>query len=118
MTLYLQIILFVTSSLFTVYVMMMVKRKKLQLSYSILWILTGVSFVLLSIFPQVLDLVANVLQIQTPVNALFLIIIFFLLLIIFTLTLVLSKLKIQVTNLSQSLGLLKEELNKGESISK
>ncbi|MGL4742234.1 MAG: DUF2304 domain-containing protein [Sarcina sp.] len=118
MTLYLQIILFITSFLFTLYVMTMVKRKKLQLSYSILWILTGISFILLSIFPKALDLIATVLQIQTPVNALFLIIIFFLLLIIFTLTIVLSKLKMQVTNLSQSLGLLKEELNKGESISK
>lgn len=102
------------SSLFTLYTLIMVKRNKLQLSYSILWLLTGVSFIVLSLCPNLLEKISNVLQIETPVNALFLIIIFFLILIIFTLTIVISKLKIQITNVSQSLGLLEEAMNKGD----
>lgn len=109
----LQFIMFVASSLFTFYILLMVKRTKLQLSYSILWLATGVSFIILSLFPTFLEYVAKILQIETPVNALFLIIIFFLILIIFTLTIVISKLKMQLTSVSQAVGLLQEEVHKG-----
>ncbi|MGL5068783.1 MAG: DUF2304 domain-containing protein [Sarcina sp.] len=111
---YLQIIMLVASSLFTLYILLMVKKNKLQLSYSILWLATGISFVILSVFPNLLEYISGVLQIETPMNALFLIIIFFLILIIFTLTIVISKLKTQITNVSQALGLLEEEIYKGD----
>lgn len=113
MSSYLQTIMLIASSLFTLYTLIMVKKNKLQLSYSILWLVTGISFIILSAFPTLLNKISSILQIETPVNALFLIIIFFLILIIFTLTVVISKLKIQITNISQALGLFEEEFHKG-----
>lgn len=114
----LQIIMLCSSILFTIFIFTMVKKTKLQLSYSILWLFTGISFIFLSLFPSILENTSKLFQIKEPVNALFLFMIFFLITIIFTLTIVISKLKTQITSVSQELGLLKEEIRNTHKLKK
>ena len=61
---------------------------------------------------------SELLRIYNPVNTLFLGIIFILLLILFTQTVAISKLKDQVTCISQELGILKKKVedNKNDEI--
>ena len=90
----------------------MVKNKKLELRYTLTWILTSFCFIILSLFPDILRAISDLLHIIEPVNTLFLLIIFFLLVISFTITLVVSKNANRVKTLTQELALIKSELEK------
>jgi hypothetical protein len=103
----LQVILVIASSMFFVFILNMVRSRRLELKYALTWILTSFSFIILSIFPQVLKFISYVLHIKEPVNTLFLSIMFFLLLIVFTLTIALSRNANRVKTLSQEIGILK-----------
>ncbi len=110
----LQIIMIVSSSLFFLFIFNMVRVKRLELKYALTWILTSFSLILLSVFPQLLKFISNILHIKEPVNALFLSIIFFLLLIVFTLTMSLSRNANRVKTLTQEIGILKASIEKLE----
>ncbi|MFR5266284.1 DUF2304 domain-containing protein [Clostridium sp.] len=107
-----QAILLISSLLFTFYVTKMIRKEKLQLNYSIIWLFLGISFILLSLFPQILYSISNLLNIKEPVNALFLIIVFFLILILFSFTVIISKMKKQILSLSQEVGILEEKFQR------
>lgn len=103
----LQLLLILGSIWFFLFIVSMIKKKKLELKYALTWILTSLLFIILSLFPGILYFISSLLHIKEPVNALFLLIIFFLLIIIFTLTLALSKSSNRVAALTQEVGLLK-----------
>ncbi len=108
----LQTILTVSSVLFFLFIFYMVRVKKLELKYALTWVLTSFSFILLSLFPGILDALSALLHIKEPVNTLFISILFFLLLIAFTLTLALSRNANRVKTLAQELAILKLSLEK------
>lgn len=110
----LKIYLIVASVLFFVFIVNMVRTKKLKLKYALTWLLTGLSFVIMAVFPETLFFLARILHIELPVNALFLCVIFLILLIVFGLTVAVSRQATRIKNLIQELGLLKEELKSGD----
>lgn len=110
----LQIYLIIASVLFFLFIVNMVRTKKLELKYAMTWLLTSTSFVFISVFPKSMFFVARLLHIETPVNALFLIVIFLLLLLVFALTVAVSRQAIRIKTLVQEIGLLKEEIKSQE----
>lgn len=108
----LRIILIIGSLGFFIFIMNMVRTKKLELKYALTWILTSLSFVLLSFFPEILYFIAAVMHIELPVNALYLCVIFLLLMIVFTLTVAVSRQALRIKTLVQEIGLLKETLER------
>lgn len=106
----LQIVLGIITVLFFLYILLMIKNKKLELKYSLVWLCSSFLLIIFSVYPILVKHISNVLHIKEPVNALFLIAIFFLLLISFTLTIALSRNSNRVKTLSQELGILKNEL--------
>ncbi len=107
---FLNTVLIIGSVCFFLFIVNMVRTKKLELKYALTWLLTSVSFVVMSIFPDALYFVAEVLQIELPVNALFLCVIFLLLLMVFALTVAVSRQASRIKKLVQEIGLLKGEL--------
>ena len=79
MPLTLRILLLVSSLLSFVFVIRSLKKAKVQLYDTTFWIILSALFVILSIFPQIAIGLAELIGIQSPVNMVFLIIIFFLL---------------------------------------
>lgn len=108
----LHIILIMSSIFFLFYIFIMVRNRKLDLKYTLVWILMGTSFIMLSVFPNILKVFSNLLDIKEPVNTLFLSVIFFMLLIIFTLTIALSRNANKVKTLTQEIGILKLEMKR------
>ena len=106
--------LIIASVLFFLFIVNMLRTRKLELKYALIWVMTSSSFVVMAVFPGTLFFVARVLHIELPVNALFLCVIFLLLLIVFTLTVAVSRQATRIKNLIQELGLLKEELKSGD----
>lgn len=92
----------------------MIKKSKLSLKYSLLWIFFGIFFIAISIYPKFVKLTSELLRIYSPVNTLFLGIIFMLLLVLFTQTVAISQLKDQITCVSQELGILKKKVEDNE----
>lgn len=108
----LNIILIIASVCFFIFIVNMVRTKKLELKYALTWLLTSFSFVVMAVFPQTIYFVARILHIELPVNALFLCVIFLLLLMVFALTVAVSRQAIRIKKLIQEIGLLREEIRK------
>ncbi|MUG47202.1 DUF2304 domain-containing protein [Paenibacillus woosongensis] len=83
---------------------------KLELKYALIWMFTIIASLILAVFPSILNFISMLLYIKEPVNALFLVGIVFILIIIYSLTSALSKASNNIKDLSQELGLVKEEL--------
>ncbi len=79
MPLTLRILLFVSSVLSFIFVVRSLKKARVQLYDTTFWIFLATLFVILSIFPQLAIGLAQLIGIQSPINLVFLIIIFFLL---------------------------------------
>ena len=112
----LQIIMIAASLLFMGFVVVMIRNRKIELKYTLAWLLAGVSFLAMSLFPGLLVFISSLLNIVEPVNTLFLSIIFFMLLIIFTLTVALSRNANRVKTLTQEIGIIKMELERLNSL--
>lgn len=115
---FLQFTFIITSFLFFMFIIRMIKNSTLNLQYSLVWIALSSSFILLSIFPGILNWLSHLLHIKEPVNSLFLIINFFVLLNLFTLTISLSKYIIKLKNLTQELGMTNLKLRELKELKK
>ncbi len=112
----LQLVLFITSIMGLLGIINMILRYKLELKYALLWIVLGFSIVIISIFPKLVAMITNILDIETPVNSLFLVAIVIILIILFHLTVALSSSHTKIKELSQELGIYKNELKELKKI--
>lgn len=100
------------SLLLFLFILRLVKRKKLKEEYSLLWLGFSFSFIALSIFKPLLDMVAYTLGILYAPAALLLILIISVFFILIQFSIVISKLAEGNKNLIQEVGILKAELKK------
>ena len=92
-------------------VLELVRRRKLREDYSLLWLLTAISLIVLSASRPLLDSVAALLGIVTyPPAALFLVAIVFTLFILLHFSTVLSRLTRENKEIAQQIALLRWEL--------
>lgn len=108
----LQLMLIIATVLFSVTIINMIRNKKLELKYSLIWLGASLGLLLISIVPGAIGIISNIIHIETPVNTLYLFIIFLLILIIFSLTMAASRNYSRVRTLIQEVGILKLELKK------
>lgn len=91
-------------------VLELVRRRRLQERYSLLWLLTGLVIVLLAAWPDALDMLARLTGIATPVNALFATAAGFIVVVLLHFSTVISRLSEENTRLAQHVGLLYERV--------
>lgn len=106
----LQVIMISCSLMFLLYIIFMIRSKRIELKYSLIWMLTALSLILLSIFPFILELFSGILNIIEPVNTLFLVVVFLIILIAFSLTIAISRSSLRIKAIAQELGILKLEM--------
>lgn len=88
----------------------LLKKKSLNLKYTLLWLLSGLIMLLLAVFPQLLNGFATLLGIYEPTNALFAVIFFCIIIILMSITAIVSKLNDKSKRLIQSLALLERRV--------
>lgn len=115
MPLQLQITLIVVSVLAILYVVHKIRHSKMNISDSIFWIVFAVLMILIAIFPAIVFFFANLLDIQSPNNFLFLLIIAVLLLKIFLMSLKVSQLQDKLSELVQKTAIFNFEQDKKDS---
>jgi len=88
----------------------LIRRRYLQERYSLIWIVTGTFFLLLSIRTDILYRISHFLGFYIPSNALFFFGILFLILIVLGLSVITSRLSVKNKILAQEIVLLKKRV--------
>lgn len=116
----LQTILIVGIVLILLFILNMIRKRKLELKYSIVWLIVLSLLLVAACMPERLHQVASYLGIYSPVNMIFFLGFVFLLVIIYVLTVTVSRLSARIRRLAQIVAMLNsymgEEINIEEVI--
>jgi hypothetical protein len=93
-----------------VFVVELVRRRKLREEYSLLWLGTALALLVLASSRPLLDAIAGTIGIFYPPSALFLVAIVFMLLILLHFSTVLTRLTQENKDIAQQMALLRQEL--------
>lgn len=88
----------------------MIRRRKLELKYALSWMTAIILMLIVDIFPPILSVISYCFGIATPVNTLFLLGFIFSLALLFTLTVIVSRLSDKVRQLSQAAAMNEKEI--------
>ena len=99
---------------FLVVIFELIRRRRLQERYALLWLLTGAVLLLFSVWRDALRLVSEQVGIAYPPSALFVIASFFILVVLLHYSTVLSELSERNVSLAQQLAILEERLRRAE----
>ena len=88
------------------FVLELVRRRKLAEGYSLLWLLTSIVLLILSLWRELLDVLAGLVGIFYPPAALFVVGFGFVLLILLQFSVVVSRLSAENRGLSQKLAIM------------
>lgn len=99
---------------FFIIVLSMLKRRRLALKYTLLWLLTGVVMLIFVVFPELLQLLAGFIGAQTLMNTLYLLIIGFILVLLMMLTSIVSKQTERIAFLAQANAILEKRVRELE----
>ncbi len=89
----------------------MVRRRQVAENYALLWLLTAVAFIILSLWRELLDVLASLMGIFYPPAALFVIGFGFFLLILLQFSVIITHLSRKNKELAQQVGILNWKLN-------
>lgn len=106
----LRIILMVLIVLMGVAAVRMIHRKRLNLSYSLIWLGMAILLIVAVVFPETVYGLARVVGVDLPINMLFTGFAFFALLMMFYLTGIVSRDNEKIRTLTQQLGLMEKRL--------
>ncbi len=114
MTKTLQLMMFLAVILYFILLFYFLKKKTLNIKYTLLWIFSGFLMLLLTVFPKILAWFASIVGIYSPANALFAVISFCVICILMSLTAIVSKLNEKVKKLVQAIALLEKRVREME----
>ncbi|HEY8939624.1 MAG TPA: DUF2304 domain-containing protein [Cellvibrio sp.] len=113
-----QVFSIIGSTSLIIFILKLIKRKKLKEEYSLLWLGCAITFFLVSLFKPLLELFAQTLGIIYAPAALLLMLIIGAFFILIQFSVVISKLSESNKNLTQEIGILKAEIKNLEQKSK
>lgn len=96
----------------------LIKKKSLNLKYTLLWIFSGLIMLIILIFPNIMISITKFLGIVDTTNGLFALIIFFILIILMSITGIVSKMKEKNKQLVQQCALLEKRVRELENSKK
>jgi len=98
-----------------IYILFLVKNKRIKEEYSLLWLFFSAIFIMFSIWRSILEEFAAMVGIAYPPAALFLILLFAVFLILIEFSVIISKLSERNKSLAQEIGLLRMEVERLKS---
>jgi len=104
-----QILAIIGSLFLVVFVLELIRRRRLKEEFSVLWLGMGFIFLVIALFRKLLDKFSYFVGIAYPPAALFLLLIMGLTVILIHFSVAISELKESNKRLAQELGLLKKE---------
>ena len=114
MSLRLQILIIAIVVLGLLYIMNLIRKNKLDLKYSLSWLIVGVFVFVLALMPKTIDTISGFLGIADPMNMVFFLGFIFILIIVLALTVALSIASNSVKRLNQKIGMLDKRIRELE----
>lgn len=114
MSLTLQIAMVVAVLLYFGLLIYLLKKRRLNLKYALVWIMSGIIMLLLALFPGILTRAATLMGVHEPTNVLFAVLFFCVIIILVSLTAIVSGLNEKNKRLVQSLALLEKRVRELE----
>lgn len=111
----LNVVLIIITLIYIFLILKSIRKKKLQISFSVFWLITGIILIIALLIPNLVENIAKMLGFEVPANMVFCLTIFVSFYLIFNLTVALSKENKKNTMLVQEVSILKkrvEELEK------
>ena len=119
MSVALRICLVALSIISLFYIIRKIRYSKMQIEYTLFWIVLSIIMILMAVFPQIVYWIAYMLGIMSPANMVYLFIIGILLVKVFMMTIEMSNLESQVQALIQEVGISgKEQWEEYQELSK
>ncbi|MBC34703.1 MAG: hypothetical protein CL663_01480 [Bacteroidetes bacterium] len=113
-----QYIAIVGSALLLLFILYLIRQKRLKEEYSLLWLFFGVLFLAIALWKDLLNHIAEWIGIAYPPAALFLVLLMALFVIMIEFSVIISRHSRWIRKMGQEIGLMKteiEELKKKES---
>ena len=114
MPLPLRALLIVGSLLFFLVLLYLLKRKKLNVQYSIIWLTFGAVMLLFALVPAVVAFIGNIFKFEMPANLVFTILFVFVLLLLLSLSIISTGFADRIKRLTQSQALLEARVRQLE----
>lgn len=96
------------------YIIRLVRKRKMELKYALPWMAVSFAALIVDCFPKILSVIADLLGIATPVNALYLVAFLFSVCLLFALTVIVSRQSERIKQLVQSAALCEERVKRLE----
>ena len=100
--------------LFLVMMIDLIRKNRVALKYALLWLFSGLLMILLAIFPKILDRMARLVGIYSPVNALFAVLLCCGLVLMISFSVIMSGNKKAIVRLTQEISLLENRIRELE----
>lgn len=114
MTNTLRLILAIAMVIYFAILIFFVRRREINLKYTLLWLFVGVVLSILVLFPGLLTVIARLLGFQTEMNALFSAVCFAIILLEIFLTAIVSRLNEKLIRVIQQTALLENRIQRLE----
>ena len=110
MGLELRISLFIAIAVYMTLIVVLLRKKSLNLKYSLLWMFMAVVLLVMVAFPGLVEFLAGLIGVASYINAIFMSFIFFILLLVVSLSSIVSKQRREIKTLIQNMAILKKEI--------
>ena len=114
MPLALRIALIAITLIYILLILRSIRRKKMNVSFSIFWIIAGFILIIFAIVPNMVEAISKMLGFEAPSNMLFVLTIFIAFYLIFNLTTIISQENKKNVLLVQEVSLLKKKVKELE----
>lgn len=111
----LRLTLIIGSLLYLAVILALLRRKRLNVQYSIIWLASAVVFLLFSIFPVIVAGIGNLFKIEMPANLVFTMLFIFVLLLLLSLSTIVTGFSNKIRQLAQANALLEKRVRQLES---
>lgn len=100
--------------LYLLVIMHFLRKKKLNLRYTLTWLFAAVVLVLITLIPQSITWLMHLVGIATPVNMVFVLEAIFVLLILLSLTVIVSHVTERIYKLTQTIAIMEKRIRELE----
>lgn len=106
----LRILLIIGMICYFILIVHYLKKRMLDLKYTLVWIVLGLFLLLMAIFPDILIFIRRISGIESNMNALYIMLIAFLMLISMTLTAIVSRTSLKIRSMVQEIAMLEKRI--------
>lgn len=114
MSIILRIVFIILILMYMIFLIKSIKKKKMQISFSVFWILSPIVLIIAIAFPNLVFYISKSMGFETTANMIFVVTIFILYCLVFDLTLKLSQEHKKNVAIVQELSILKAKIDKFE----